>query len=459
MTFKLDFVDTISSSPTVRLALTGDQPWRTLMEGTRFDPPPLNRAIADTLLVDGEQIPAAAYGNRTITLSLKVMDAYADTAADAFQKLSREINRPTTVLRYQPETSHPVFFRVFRSEYTQFRFDVVEKTATVMLLAQPFAYGLPETLSSVTVSGNPAAVSNPMYWDVTGIKGDVPAATKIVDTTAGLFGEQVALAMRRRGTPSAAPFLVQAEAMTQGTNTTTQPNDANFSGAGNNYSRCTFGTPTMTDRLSTSLPPSDSVDARGQYRVYARVRKSVAGDTIRIALQAGPSGTGSTNNTLTTVTLPAVSTLRMIDLGLLQIPFGADPVTDGPSGTELPVYTGAVLVDLQAARDSGSGNLDLDFLLFVPADDLFAVIDVGNDSIAGEYAFDSHQDLAYASSGTAVDSSSDIVVLGGLPSLAPGVTNRIYLVPLGGPTSVISGTYTIVVTYWPRYLWVRPLTT
>jgi hypothetical protein len=88
-----------------------------------------------------------------------------------------------------------------------------------------------------------------------------------------------------------------------------------------------------------------------------------------VQLQWGTSSPVISNDI---VTLPADANLKYIDLGLVQFPGGYDPVTDGPSGVELPA-TGTFLA-LYARRNSGSGSLDMDVFLFVPADDRFEII-------------------------------------------------------------------------------------
>jgi hypothetical protein len=465
MASSLKFVDSIVSSPTTRLDLGDGTTFRVVRDGTEFPPPPLRRAVAQTLLQDGGIIPAAAYDFRRITLDLTVDASTADAVATALQALYRELDRPGgNLLRWQNETTHPVFFRTFRTSASAVDArpgfaDGKRKRVIVDLLAEPFALGIREDpVSLVTVSTDPVAGTNPCFVDVTGVKGDVeaPAFIRWPDAATANDRETV-FAVRRRGTPSAAPFLFQAEAMTQGTDTTTQANDANFSGAGNNYSRCTFATATMQGRLSTVDLGTASVDLRGRYRVYLRYRKNTSGDGINLMLRWGDVGFTTVDNAI--FATPNTTSTCMADLGDISVPLGLDPVFD-PSGTELAVADAFQLL-LMAERTSGSGTIDFDFLLLVPADDRLAVLkwQAGG---ADRWLLDARDDSAHGrSSSDQVASAGGPSIAGELPMLTPNQTNRIYMLREVAPglSSTLTTVTNVSVSYWPRYLSVRPAST
>jgi len=220
------FVDSIAASPTVRLDLNDNVTWGVTYDSD-FSPPSLKSSWAGTLLADGELLTAAAYANRTINLTLEVKVSTVDAVAEQLQKLWRELNRPTNFLMWQPTgMTHPVFFRTFRSSDTSVTdypgagtFRVVE----VSVEAEPFAYGLKEALSTVTITNDPAADTNGMYFDVPSPKGDVETplylaidGSVINPPTEG--APQSLIAVRRRGTPADGPFVLQAEAMTLAAN-------------------------------------------------------------------------------------------------------------------------------------------------------------------------------------------------------------------------------------------------
>lgn len=461
--YVVQFVDSIVASPTVRLDLcTGV--W-ILQPSSDLSPPGLRRAVASTLLADGAVIPASAYDNRVIRLVLRLKDpnASSDTAAQQVQKIARELNRASNILKWQPGTTSPVFFRTFRAEFDALYWDPVQRTCTVTIPAEPFAYGLQQTASPITVSNDPAAGANGCFFDVAGVFGDVDTPL-FLNRPVTNCGEQSLFAVRRRGTPSAAPFLLQAESMTQNTDTTTQANSGTFSGAGNNYSRVTFATATaMTSRLHIlKFPSSASTDARGLYRVFARVRKN--GSTSTISVRAV---SGTANGVVTNVFLDAVpvtgTTVQMIDLGLLSIPVGPDPVRNGYSGIELTCE--GIFFRFDASRTGGSDTLDVDYFLFCPADDRLSIIAWSPDGPAGgadNLVIDGLNELTY---GTIVATGELASVgspywVGGLPMLTPNTTNRIFHINEVSPQTAEPAfvtTWSFQPYYWPRYLMVAPV--
>jgi hypothetical protein len=455
------FVDTLSATPTVRLDVNDGSLWR-LQATSRMDPPRARRARAATMLVDGAIYPSTSYDDRVLELHWQLDGASTDEVATQVQLLARELDRPGNIFQYQPPgATHPVFFRTHRLglDSVDVPTDGTQLDLVVSVPAEPFAYGLPQTLSSVTVNNNPAHATNGMHFDISGVLGDVetPLVLRInhADTVES-WRRQSIFAVRRRGTPSATPFFLQAEAMTQGTNTSVQANDATMSGSGSNFSRTTFGTATMQTRLSTGTgfhPSSDSVDARGRYRVYLRYRKSVSGDTITVKLLWGDVNAPVSNDTMT---LPSGTSRRYVDLGDVQIPVGADAATDltGAARSAIGNY-----IAVQAAR-TGSGNLDMDLLLFVPADDRLALIDFYQFTGPTYTWVDSVNDTVFATNGAGATSPRvQSIAVGGLPMVSPGATNRIFVVGDVSPSAAsddITKTMTIVPSYLPRYLFVRP---
>jgi hypothetical protein len=272
-----------------------------------------------------------------------------------------------------------------------------------------------------------------------------------------LDDREAIFAVRRRGNPSLAPFLIQAESMTQGTDTTTQPNDANFSGSGNNYSRCTFATATLVSRLTLTDLGAASVDLRGTYRVFLRYRKNTSGDGINIQLRWGDGNSNIFNDAFAT---PGTTSTAMADLGLIRVPFGVDPVTNFRSGTEL-VVDDLTNIRVYAERTSGSGTLDMDFLLFVPADDRLGIVDWPPGGLGEDHWWlDAHDTSAHAR-----NSSDEVFVIaapaisGGFPMLSPNQTNRLFVLYRTGTDYAISATRAVSVSYYPLYLTVRPAST
>lgn len=471
MAHAVAFVDSIATSPTTRLNLNDGSTWTLLDAGTEFSPPPLKRAVASTLLTDGARIPAAAYDNRVLQLRLNLTAASEDASATAVQNLFRELDRPFNFLKFQPNAAtNPVYFRTFRTSASAVR-EVLPsgglREFEVDILAEPFAYGPERALTLATVNNDPAAGSNGCYFDVDSadLLGDVetPAILKFAYADVEDMGP-TAIAVRRRGTPSSAPFVLQAESMTLGTDTTLPGNDSVMSGSGSNYARCSFATvaSTMTVRLTSStFPSSASVDARGIYRVFLRYRKGTAGNDINVQLGWSFGSTSATNRE---VALAANTTnRRWADLGTVQIPAGADPHYDGMSGVELPARGGVFTVAAQ--RTSGSGNVDFDVLLFMPADDRFCLVSWPTSSGPTYAVVDGTTETVYNLGGSDEVYPREMSALAGMfPYFTPNQDNRVcVLLNAGGNAATASddkaATPDVTASYYPRYLYVRPAAT
>jgi hypothetical protein len=461
------FVDSIASSPTVRLDLNNENPWA-VPYGASFSPPSLKRASASTLMRDGATYPASAYEDRRLRFTLELKASTVDASATAIQALAREMDRPTNIIRWQVTgATAPVFFRTIRSDIGSIEEvpgDGTFRVFQVELLAEPFAYGLKETLSPTTVSNHPGAGGvTPGYWDITGVKGDVetPLIASVSASVFAIANDNVSVfAVRRRGTPSNWTGSIQAESMTLGTDTTLPGNDGAMSGAGSNYARCSFGTTTaMATRLSATHPAAASVDNRGTCRVFARVRRSVGGtDVVRMQLRWGGAAGTITNDAVATA---QTTNIGYVDLGLIQLPPGQDPVDDGFSGTKLSVA--GVFLEVRAERTSGTSNLDIDYLLLLPADDRMLFVRWGTQSGGTTCVVDgANQKVYQLNAGGAVVNANLAQLSGGFPMLSPNQTNRIWFykqVRFGAPVDSVGNTYDVTASYYPRYLYVRPAST
>lgn len=614
MSFDVQFVDSVSLTAGVRLDLMA-APYR-VHKSTTFGVPELKRTVVSTMLTDGDRYPAAAYGNRIITLVVQLLNVSDDAAAAAAQSLMRELDRPTNVLRYRPGTSSPVFFQTFRCGPMAVDWDPEMRQVTAQIPARSYALGPKESLGTVVVyndpaegttlnanpyfetdasdwtgtggtaarstaqfhegtasllftpdgvtvttdarTGNAPAVAGLSYrasawvrcavarnvsininwrnaaggllstsssvvslaattWtlmdftatapagtalaqmtvsigstpppsntlnidearlrqaggsggqcvDIAGIKGDVDTPLRLAVSTLGLLGSgrTSALAVRRRGNPAAAPFVLQAESMTMNiADTTVQPNSTAMSGPGSNFIRSTFATSAShTARAVVStFPASSSPDVRGTYRAYARVRKSVAGDVMTMQLAWGTSG-GPESVYGDMVAPGAIPDPQLVDMGLVSFPSGPDPLVDGYSGTPLPVR--GQYMTLYAGRTSGTGNLDIDYILFVPADDRLAVIQWAQLGGAGaDFAVVdgiSRSIYGLSAAGEVFGGPAPSGMTGGFPMVTPGTTNRVYFLRTlgsqGATIDSVTDSTAITVDYWPRYLSVRPV--
>lgn len=462
--YELAFVDSVATSPTTRLNLNDMTNW-SVLEGTRFDPPDIKRAVVSTLMYDGARYPASAYEDRVLTLVLQITATSADTAATQLQALARELDRETNYLRYEPLTTNAVTFITHRSNFTTINFDEGSKQVTVQLLAEPFAYGVQTTaLNAVTVTNNPAAATRGMYFDLEDVKGDVetPLWLKMVP---GTFVDETItiLSTRRWGDITLVPYFQQAEGMTADVDTSIQANDANYSGAGQNYMRTTFATTTAAaTRLSIVTPakfPPQNEESRGTYRMFGRVRKSVSGDSIRARYEFGIN----VDIVGDYVTLPTGTNRTWIDFGQITFPIGMDPVHNPYSSVAIPVLGDELRITAQ--RVSGSGNVDWDVFFLFPADDQLAVLRFPANT-PGDPVWDGSTGNVYFE---AVGGSSELCVASGTPiqlegpdalMVSPG-DNRVYMGILmtPGEQSDLTATTAVTAKYWPRYIHVAPVST
>jgi len=464
--------DNVSFSSVVQTRLDlHDQTQFVTTADTDWGMPAYDEAVVHTLMADDPTVPAAAYSGRVLTLVLDMPESSADTVAGRFQSLMRELQRPTNIIRYVgPGVTQPVFFRTFRASPSDVRWDSLHQV-TIPIRAKSAAIGKRVDLAPVTVTNDPAAGSNGMFWDITGVQGDMetPALLRIT-AAAPLTGGQLSslLSTRRRGTPSQMPMVLQCEAMTLGTDASLPGNDPLMSGSGNNYVRVTPGSTTMQNRVTLANWPASPVpDARGTYRVFLRCRLGTGTDVWSIRFTYGSPGVnGNIVNDAVSITN---SNLRWIDLGDFTSPIFGDPGEDGLSGSAItPVGLG---VGVQAQRVSGTGTLDVDALMFVPADDRLATINWNSGLVAVQtpayVMLDAVHDTIYPADGGGLVHSNNqgLGRAGAFPMLSPGATNRLVLLINATPRGVtnmpdsISHTATIAVSYWPAYLYVRPVGT
>jgi len=474
MTTICRFVDSIAAAPTVRFDCNDGIGATLLLRGTSIGTPQLNQAYSPSLLVDGGVVGSSAYGLRPINLLILFTFPDVEDANTAIAALLRELDRDSNLLMWQDAgAGHPVFFETIRTQP-----DAVDISNAgvgiweiqVALQAKPFALGLRQTLGPYTVNNDPAAASNGLFFDVTGVLGDVPVPAVIEDDS-GLRGFLL-LAARQHGTPADHTFFLQAESATLGGDLTNPGGgpDAAMSGTGtNNFVRTAFaGTagnfgPTW-DLSTTHNTTAKKLALAGTYRLIAVVRRSDITSVITIqGTVAGVAGK--------VLTLPLTTDRMMVDLGVFTY---QDLVTPGHS---VPAPADAAsTVAVNAARTSGTGTLDYDFFALIPADEQTLMWSNALATITSDVLIDSVNEriLLYPDGGNPFDGtapmrSRDAVnASGSFPLLVPGQTNRFYVltssysggsVGAGQLTLAMDKTTSEVLTvhYWPRYLHVRPV--
>ena len=464
----IQFVDSISATPTVRLDVNDAVSW--FCRNFSAPPPRLRRSVANNAMRDGVHVGSSTYDARTLELELTLIEDLDDEfAAEEMQKLWRELDRPDNVLRYWPEgLDKPVFFRLYRSDVSSLEelWTVpLARTITLELLAEPFALGLKESLGPYTVSNNLAAASNGCYFDVSTVVGDVAAPMVMWHDNADQTTRDLVAV-----TPS--PLFTWAHAeggspVALGTDTTNPGGgpDADMSGTGtNNYVRTSFATTlTMAERVRWDVP---AITPSGRYRVLAWVRLPNNSAVRSVQLWApGADGVMVAQSPVLSWPTTGVFPKRiMVDFGLIAVgDSDAGPVGYGSATPSRSPYS----LSFRGAS-SAAQALDWDAFALVPAGDATstALVDYPTTSTANGLVLDGvrGEALFQVTAGDptvgagAVDLTRSPKVAGTFPTLTPGVTNRCHLFrTVGGDLSSVSTSCTVSAAYWPRYLFIRPV--
>lgn len=463
VTFK--FVDRIDAAPTTRLNLNDGTSFR-LLQDPDFSPPPMRRSVVQTMLRDGDYVSSTAYENRVVKARLLVSAATQDALATQLQLLHRELDRRANIIQFSTGETNPVFFRTFRSPEYALDMESPEPKAYVNLsiAAEPFALGVRhDIITSVTVTNNPAAGTNGMFFDVTGVLGDIPTPSFLNTGPLSGASRQTVIAVRRRGTPANHVFVRQAETFANlSSDTTLQANDPAMSGAGSNYIRTTFASAGLISRGDSQVVASSTIDSVGTYRIFLRLRKTVAADVINVQLRWGAALTIIGDKVAT----PSIAGPFFLDMGLIQMPPNGAPQSAGHDGRDLSLMNSQV--NVYAERVSGTGSLDWDYMLIIPADQELAI---ANWTVAGTPAADTYMDgpnealYTVMSTDTPFDANRRVDAatppipwVGSLPMLSPNQTNRLYMFWYNADTSDsgLAETRVCKVSYWPRFLYIRP---
>ena len=461
------FVDSIAASPTTRLDLN-DGTTFTLNAAVLAPPPQIHSSISSNAMTDGGYQSSSQYDYRSIHLELMLNVATQDAAATALQNLHRELDRETNFLKWQPDgATAPVFFKTWRTSPVQ----IVDPPAaravyyvTLEIPADPFALGIRKTVAALTVNNDPAAASRGNFYDLAAADsiGDVPAPLLIHETS--FTHQALILGVRQHGTPSDLVFFKQCESMGSFSADTTNPGgaaDTAMSGSGTtNYVRTTFASGAMAVRLEWDIDAEFNTSAemealRGSYRLYAAIRLTAG--TGEVTIQAADDF-GQTGPVATAVD----STSRqLLDLGTFT--FG------GPSinGDSLPIDPTGTALNFSAARPTGSRSLEWDCVYLIPNDETTHIYTgVVMSSPVDGFVINSLDETIIPvvgdpfSTGSAGLTANVPQVVGGWPHIMPNQATRLYfLMDYGILPFSKSLSASWALSYWPRYLYVRPATT
>ena len=459
------FVDAPTASPTVLFDLNGKAPFG-VAEGTKTSPPSRRVSSFGSSAQNGDVIAQEAYNDRVLSIRLRFEPGKTpEQHADGIQKLARLLDGPQWLKWQSDGKVEPVFYR---TKYGEIDIDddmltttKVRRDLSVNITAEPFGYGLPVT-GTATIANDPTTGTNKMSYVMPTVQGDVAAPLwfewKATTGTSNHHTRAVIAASAGDITPSTLTYLIF--------NTTSGAAASGWSHADAADATMLNGTRRRLTKSSgtalTTVASAATVSfVPGDYRVLVRCL-APAGAT----LQLGNSG----GTAILSYTVPATSPgeLAWYDMGVARMPIG-QPLTDSSLGL---VPTLASQFSFQAGLSTGTGVIDADAVLFIPAG-LDKGVAASLVKAAPPYALsgvdyyctlDSINGLAYsrADFGTGYQNTGAISLAGGFPTVTPGVKNVIHLVPylFGGaldaePDSK-SKTAAISWKYYPQYLYDRP---
>lgn len=344
---------------------------------------------------------------------------------------------------------------------------------------QPYALGeRVDSSGTVSVTQNPTS-SSAFTLDINNVPGDAltPVCLACSDATSWIGQPHASVvAVRRRGTPANLTTLyVQAEAASSTAVLGGHPptcatfgSDATFSNSGGMKvtipSSSTGGFDSYAI-IAFSPYPTSGVEARGVYKLLARVRRSggAAGQEVGLGAHIGPLPAQD-------LIFPAGgSDTRVIDLGYVPVPCGQPGYQANPGGGA--GSANAPKIELYVWKTAGgAGVVDVDWLALIPADE-----DLGLETVSGTlpasgswWMLDGYDHTPRVfngdprNAGTAAAgqplAGQTVTFVGGAPRLRPG-SNRLYIVGgLGRDTAAawpITTTVPVHWYYWPRYLGLR----
>lgn len=450
------FVDSPTAAPTVLLDMNDGSTWKTLGGSDFFQlpSPPLKRSIASNAMTNGGMLTSSAYDLRTLTFTVELSASTEAARIGQLDALKAELSKPANLLMYKPQLgSAPVFFRTIRSdEYTVDNQLVPGSTWRVScsVLAEPFALGIRRDISTVTITNDPAAGTNPARVDLTGIVGDSPTPAFVRIQGLGAGGSAF-LSQRTGNNPTAVTVYAQTESGTLSADTTTWSNAAMSGGTGTASS---FTDSSLQTRVTLTVPTASSPEAlRGRYRVILRVHTGGTSADFSIRWVQNP-GAGQDAVYGPQVSYHANTIWQFLDLGIVEYPSLQAPQAIGYSG--LPAGYATSQLGIQASRANGADNLDMDYVYLMPADERWCSI--AQSTAVGYVVLDGPNDMTYgmASGSTpfgatrTVDNAGGLVrrPSGGVPQLVPGATNRWHMLL---DKQTVTTTKTIDVSYWPRW--------
>lgn len=302
---------------------------------------------------------------------------------------------------------------------------------TVTFTRQPYLRGDLVTSSEITVNNDPAHETNGRVFSIDN-QGNAPAPLETFSafSSEDLDEQLVALLRPAPGFVTAtylasedSSHFIQAEDMTNGA-VGDVSSVADAAASGGFVKRTTFASATtMTNRFSYSwgIAGADPAAFQGAWDVYLRAKVSASPVNVMLAWGVSSSSTHESEVTFTSTSMVEKYVGRVY----------------WPQGR-------VGLVSIWAERPSGSGNLDVDFLVFVPTHQQARITTPSGDTHEGVYAAGG---TAFTQFGAAGSVGNYAAVKGPLPLLLNPGSNVVYL----HGSTVLTATTTVEYSYYPRF--------
>lgn len=453
--------------------------------GLEAPPPPVRRTVSDNPAVDGGTISAAPYGLRTVKLPL-VYTAGVIATPQAQRRtdvtaLMRLLNQERIWLEVRPdgisESRYLWLYRPDTETLTKLQ-GLGDKWAevTCTFLADPFALGPKESLGTLSTT-----VAGDLQTTITGstIKGDAAAPLIVTATSAGggaggAGPKPVTLFIASKVGGAAHDCLLDVAPFSVGTlpgaSTNTTVVDATaVGGSVRRWANVSAGQEWVAATGALFTTPGGGNDAKlaGSYRVFAIVRGGATdtdGNTweaeLRLVTPAGWSFQ-STETKLGRVAAwvsNSTSTPDMVvDLGVVEFPFGGRPLA--PSFDAAAALAPAQLKLYLRHPLGTTDDLDVDALLWLPADDTFMAMQYADGGTARTFTADPYTGrVVVQQAGVAVSDAARVQYQGAPPNVVPGVDVTLCAANVNGglgkgtAATVTSLPATFTAAYWPRYL-------
>lgn len=444
-----------------------------LDSGVDFGRPELRTLTADASSGDGDPYVASGYGNVRFALPLVLPgQATMDARQALLGALARELDRRSNVLFVQADGATAgrwlVTYR-HADAATWLRLALRGATEEVTLDRAPFAYGASQAVTLGTASGDPE--QGTWTFSVPAVLGDVDAPmvlTAFVSSgPAGVPAQKFYVASKARVWPDTTLKYVLAAPDAAISNVASTVVTGAAGAAGTAYRWTPPGTGTEAYVFGGFVPdfvtppsPAACRELIGRWRILARIRRSAGGDVFSIRARVRGATTGAGTGALLApdpYVFGASGGWTYADLGIMGVPVAEMAPLD-PWGD--PPQVMAQAVEVYATRVSGSGTLDTDHLLALPADGRTFIGDMGGNTVntvADAVVADGDRNAVYVVRDYTAARYIRSGVLpvgfdGGMLRLSPRYATQVFVVPDAADPGAIGSTLNLVGSYRPRYL-------